>query len=144
MKQVFSKTTIDKLPLSQCQPGDRIYIKYKPYTGGFWGNVDLVKIKSLTKGDVQIKYRNCTNGKIHKCNLLGSTIVERSCKIHDAQLEQVVIPNHSNSSAADAIYTKILSYHSLDPTSGMRTVFKITSPAPDLMTFEYIGKFLYD
>lgn len=87
MKIVKDRIVVEKIPLRECEAGDTIYFPYGTFvTGG----IIIVKIKTIPKGKVQIKYRSGfkwqrniklnLDNVIQKVNLPAGTIVERKRK----------------------------------------------------------------
>lgn len=84
MKTVKHKVIKENIRLDQCGAGDEIYVRglTSKYSGSF---LTIVKIKTLPKGKVQIKFRGRAFRKdeipvVQKATVDGSTFVERTRK----------------------------------------------------------------
>lgn len=87
MKIVEDRIVVERVPLRQCDVGDKVSF---PHNRSLSGEIIIVKIKAIPKGKIQIKYRSAyvwrnrlklkLENVIQKADLPDNTVVERKRK----------------------------------------------------------------
>lgn len=93
MQRNQHRKDVERLPLSECREGWKVFVP-TDQDPVLRGSVELLRIKPLARGGLQVKYRRPgfrTPGKVLKTDVLGPVIVERESDASRAARQDMAV-----------------------------------------------------